>query len=1260
MKFIINDEGAPDIPEELLQKHEDGKVIFFCGAGISYDAGLPGFKKLVENIYFNLGCTYNQFQKEAMNNNQFDLAITLLEKEYVYDKNKIKKEIYELLASPKVNNDTVTLHKALLELSMTKDNKIRLVTTNFDRIFELLKDDYIFNSYVAPALPIVNNDWNGLVYLHGLLNEANTNPIVISSGDFGQAYLIDRWASRFMGQLLKEYSVCFVGYSLNDPILRYMTDAIDASKKYGEPYPEIFAFCDYNKRGKLTKKEYIANKWKAKGVIPIPYNKKRKHSLLKKTFSAWADSYSKGFQGKVQEVIKLSGLKPSTNTNENDIVKKMIWALCDSTGKAMEAFAENNPVFDLSWLYAFDETKYKGNDLSIFGISCQNSDEEYSIINRPVAEKKKGPIQSVVSNGYQFDYSDNIFEGIYKWLLRHLNNLDLILWICKKGGMININLKSKILSQLNKFDKWETDINEKNISEKRKYLFDNPNGIPNQEMRILWNLVLTDRLSIFRDYLSLIIYSDNFKIYGINNSNKYNLLKALMPIVKIQISSKKNKLLDILNKEDSIFENLDLSIEYNLNVSHWLSTMDEVDNWKLSLQNCILDFTLLLKEYNELNFKLGKIKLDDDYSYIDINDFNDIDLKHIYYTNSYIILIYLLVNSWISLNNQNPKYANDILKIWWNYPYPIFKRLTFFAISKQKTIDFDFVYSCLCETNSKWLWIDNTRNETFSLLKKIAKDCEKNNINLIVDLLLNVNFSFIYPEIEDKDKLEEINIINLFTRLDTIKKENPNSLSKKALKKYKEIQEKYSFSNNDTTSFEKPFHQISEKENLYEIISLPKNKNELFEYIKQNQERDWFHTRDDWKDLCKNEIDLVFDVLLYLYKENITSYDWWNDAFNNCREESLAHKSWNILSNESVIFNEEIIAICSRNMSDWLNNLSFLEFNNEDNFLRLINLIISKYTTKNEIIEDYVSSAINNPIGICVETLQKWWFSKNPTNNSLINEKLLDLYTEICKSDNAKFISGKVILASNLLFLYQVDPNWTKENLTPLFDWEKDEIVSNAVWQGFLWNPRGNINLINDIKEVLIQTVIHKEKLSRYKDQYIRLICSIGVYNKDLINKENLQKVIYLFDEEELIVIIDYLSNLLKNTKDNLELLWDEKIYPFIQNFFPKSLSVVTSDLSQRIALLCINSDKIFYKVFDKMQFYLIPIKYPDFIILQFNKKTLIKRFPKECLLFIYKLIDKKNPLYKSQYLRDFLHQIIESDSTLKNLLQYRELIIYT
>ena len=54
MQFVAN---GPDIPDALLQAHEEGRVVFFCGAGISYPAGLPGFKGLVDGIYHLVGTT---------------------------------------------------------------------------------------------------------------------------------------------------------------------------------------------------------------------------------------------------------------------------------------------------------------------------------------------------------------------------------------------------------------------------------------------------------------------------------------------------------------------------------------------------------------------------------------------------------------------------------------------------------------------------------------------------------------------------------------------------------------------------------------------------------------------------------------------------------------------------------------------------------------------------------------------------------------------------------------------------------------------------------------------------------------------------------------------------------------------------------------------------------------------------------------------------------------------------------------------------
>ena len=131
-------------------------------------------------------------------------------------------------------------HDALLTLARRRDGALRLVTTNFDRIFERLsaRTKLRIPAFAAPLLPIPKNSrWNGIVYLHGLLperpDEIGLNRLVVTSGDFGLAYLTERWAARFVSELFRNYVVCFVGYRINDPVLRYMMDALAADRLQG-------------------------------------------------------------------------------------------------------------------------------------------------------------------------------------------------------------------------------------------------------------------------------------------------------------------------------------------------------------------------------------------------------------------------------------------------------------------------------------------------------------------------------------------------------------------------------------------------------------------------------------------------------------------------------------------------------------------------------------------------------------------------------------------------------------------------------------------------------------------------------------------------------------------------------------------------------------------------------------------------------------------------------------------------------------------
>lgn len=132
MRFIPN---GPDIPHSLINAHEEGRVVFFCGAGISSPAGLPLFNGVVEKIYEILNIEKTESEKELIKKEQYDSTLELIEKRLFLDKTSIRLGLHQILKPNYRKRNARRTHEALLKLARTLDGDYHIVTTNFDRIF---------------------------------------------------------------------------------------------------------------------------------------------------------------------------------------------------------------------------------------------------------------------------------------------------------------------------------------------------------------------------------------------------------------------------------------------------------------------------------------------------------------------------------------------------------------------------------------------------------------------------------------------------------------------------------------------------------------------------------------------------------------------------------------------------------------------------------------------------------------------------------------------------------------------------------------------------------------------------------------------------------------------------------------------------------------------------------------------------------------------------------------------------------------------
>jgi len=300
VKFLPD---GPDIPGDLIAAQERGEVIFVSGAGISKMAGLPLFRGLVEDVYRRLGQDWrlHPAERELMDGRQggqYDRVLRCLERRLLGSdpnhsrgmRERIRNAVRESL-KPLEGSD-LTNHAALLKLSRNASDEVRLVTTNFDTLFERSgrgRSEGEIASHAGAAIPQPKSArCTGVLHLHGRLQDDSLSlvetDLVLTSADFGDAYLRAGWASRYVYDLVRAYTVVLVGYEADDPPMRYLLEALEADRERFPDLQRVFAFasCELGKEGLQTEI------WKAKGVDPILYSVNGEdHSALYATIREW-------------------------------------------------------------------------------------------------------------------------------------------------------------------------------------------------------------------------------------------------------------------------------------------------------------------------------------------------------------------------------------------------------------------------------------------------------------------------------------------------------------------------------------------------------------------------------------------------------------------------------------------------------------------------------------------------------------------------------------------------------------------------------------------------------------------------------------------------------------------------------------------------------------------------------------------------------------------------------------------------------------
>ncbi|MCD9510615.1 SIR2 family protein [Photobacterium phosphoreum] len=454
MRFNSN---GPDIPDVLLERRDKGRVIFLCGAGISFSSGLPGFAELTEYVIdFYSPAEESEISKAFLpwtgkkSDNSapkvpLDQIFHLLYQEY--GREEVNSLVAKKLSDFKPQDDVGFEHSLIRRLSTSADGKPQIVTTNFDLLLEHGVEIPYHQPPVFPDIEL-GEPLEGITYLHGRLNDTGEgrHPYILSSADFGRAYLSEGWATSFILKLLERYTVVLVGYQAEDPQVKYLLQGLNHDGKYDRT--KIFAF-------DKGEPEDIEVKWRDRGVTAVAYSD---HPVLWDTLELWAERADdhRAWRAKVIELAKSS-------PRELESFQRGMVAHVIKTNAGAKAFARAYLPPHPEWLCVFDskirygEVKtniFDGSEFDPLKVYGLDSDLDRTQLGLKLDEGNCGKRQVGVhedlltgSRGDQYAGMNESCLGseqlvmpsrlynLSRWILRVCDSPVVAWWVVKSSGL---------------------------------------------------------------------------------------------------------------------------------------------------------------------------------------------------------------------------------------------------------------------------------------------------------------------------------------------------------------------------------------------------------------------------------------------------------------------------------------------------------------------------------------------------------------------------------------------------------------------------------------------------------------------------------------------------------------------------------------------------------------------------------------------------------------------------------------------------------
>lgn len=1250
---------GPNIPNELIEAQKNGELLFFCGAGVSVPAGLPTFYSLTKKVAEELHALddENNEVSQLLSNYQFDRTFAALKR--IYGDEIVDSVLLNELKLTKT--PLLTNHENLLKLSINEEKKPFLITTNFDLLFE--KVDKRIKSFVPPYLPDLQSKdaLSGIVYLHGKWIDPEKNEpnnLIISSQDFGSAYLSHGWATRFLSNLLTRRIVVLIGYSGDDTLVRYLLEGLNSENS--DTKNKIYAF----EKGEQSK---IDQKWSQLGAVGISYPD---HNDLWDTITEWTKYAGDEDKWNVH-IFELSQKSPKDlEAFQRGQVTNFI-----STYKGANKFQLFDPVPSAEWIYVFDKYIRLGKHKSVINETGQEvllDPIDLYGIDTDITRSELELISDHLKNNVGEDFIDNI-------TIEHSSNLRERLSNLRYRTLWNVN--SRVTSLIRWFLKvieqpagiwWVANQNNLHplmIREIEERISKEPDLFSGSKLNFFGKIILSHKLLERQPTISW--YELKFLLKRNNNlfteSNLKDLESLLEPTLIVDSGF---SYISYLNTEED--KNLKINFKAQfIGFNH--DSLDVHEDSLISVINILV--VSLIKYVNLLQYTSTTVSLFHNFEYpvITLNNF-DYEMQNAYEnTGKIIVWLSHLINRQIKIDENE---IHNISKEWPKNDSIIFNRLRLFLWINSKNIYELDIGENIKNFSDDFFWSSVLEDDLFKFIsKQWDRIPEKDRINFENKIIKY------YPNSGDfdNDRFEQLKIYHIGRLLNEIEN-TVIGLSESAKRYFLEIKSsdkwKESFLDEKTyvPGVVSGWVETNTSTDMFDL-TLINDSSKLFDEIKkiENDRSVVFEQNRPFIGLIQKNIQHVLKLLLKELELGNLREDFWQQLFENIPESTTLEEKL-IVANAIFLLPSEVIFNCRFSLSRWIDEkLVGACISNQQLFWQVWDYVFSNL---NEMGADATKSSFGDTIrgGKIIKKSRKTLdHSMNSPIGKLVNSifstfNVWKLDSKICRKNYLSRFElalnsvgegadyAAVMIAYRFNFIVYHYKQWTERNLIPLLNIE--DPLSEPIWHGIMLNtPSKKASLT--IKPHIISLFENKpewlssENLKNNLATYLVILSYWSYPKAKYYSDMDLRNIIRNFDNDMLSHALWMLKQIVTQQKN-----WTTFGRYFIKNIWPKEISFQSSRSSERLLDLILETSDNFVDINKHVIPYLGKIDAGSlfmFRLVKDDKVFLLEKHPEEILLLLDKVIGSRIEHY-DHYLKDILEKLISAKPTIKNHPSWRRL----